>query len=106
MGGSLEVAGAHVAGPGFEQEVRLFLGGVCPTGWTEATETMGKLLASRGGSETAGASKDKAGISATDAGSHKHNQGYGSTSWQTGSATITITTSAPNSFVLLLCKRN
>eukprot|EP00964_Phaeocystis_antarctica_P109465 scaffold73931_cov69-Phaeocystis_antarctica.AAC.1 len=64
VGGSLEVGGVQVSGPDFAQEVRLFLGGVCPPGWIEAIETTGNLLASRGGSEVAGSSKNKAGMSA------------------------------------------
>ena len=93
VGGSLEVSGMQVSGPGFAQEVRLFLGGACPPGWVEASETMGKLLASRGVSEEAGTAKSKAGISATY-------QRYVSSS---GYRQVTMT--APDSFVLLLCKR-
>ena len=52
----------QVSGPGFAQEVRLFLGGACPPWWLEASETMGKLLASRGVSEEAGTNKSMAGI--------------------------------------------
>jgi plastocyanin len=91
VGGSLEVSGVQVSGPGFAQEVRLFLGGACPPGWVEASETMGKLLASRGVSEDAGSSKSKAGISATY-------RNYRST------YEMQATMTAPDSFVLLLCK--
>lgn len=107
--GSLEVSGMQVSGPGFAQEVRLFLGGVCPPGWVEASETMGKLLTSRGGSEEAGSSKSKAGISATYrfGYAYRHNSDYGgcnviSSEWcNNQGAAMTV----PDSFAILLCKR-
>ena len=87
----------QVSGPGFAQEVRLFLGGACPPGWVEANETMGMLLASRGVSEEAGTNKSKAGILASyiwydDGGSGRGNERQ-------------VTLTAPSSFLLLLCKR-
>ena len=107
IAGKLEVSGMLTAGPGFEQEVRIFLGGSCPPGWTEATETKGKLLASRGGSETVGSTKSKSSISATQ-GSHTHQyQRYYSNlnHYATGSSQPSITVTAPSSFLLLACKR-
>jgi plastocyanin len=50
VGGDLEVKGSlseGMAGPGFEQEVKMFLGSACPTGWTEATELGGYFLMGR-----------------------------------------------------------
>ena len=95
--GTLRVGGVEVSGPGFAQEVRLFLGGACPPGWVEANETMGMLLASRGVSEEAGTNKSKAGILASyiwydDGGSGRGNERQ-------------VTLTAPSSFLLLLCKR-
>ena len=96
VGGSLEVGGVQVSGPDFAQEVRLFLGGVCPPGWIEAIETTGKLLASRGGSEVAGSSKNKAGISAT----------VMDVPAVTGATLMQAAVmDVPDSFAILLCKR-
>ena len=107
VGGSLEVGGVSVSGPGFAQEVRLFLGGVCPPGWVEASETMGKLLASRGGSEEAGSNKSNAGISATYrfgyyGGSSYQGCNIWSSHWCNNQGAAM---SGPDSFAILLCKR-
>ena len=95
-GGDREVGGQMIAGPGFEQEVRMFLGGECPPGWVEASETMGRLLASRGGSEAAGANKSNAGISVTAA-SHSHTyRRFGNNDLvNTNDVTVSITTTQP-----------
>ena len=108
VGGVLEVGGQAIAGPGLEQEVRMFLGGECPPGWVEASETMGRLLASRGGSEAAGASKDNAGISATYRfGYYGSTYNYGCNVWSSHRCdNQQAAIAAPASFVLLLCKRS
>ena len=74
----------------------------------EASETMGKLLASRGGSEEAGSSKSKAGISATYRFGYDGYNGnyYGcsvySSDWCNNQGAAM---SGPDSFAILLCKR-
>ena len=106
VGGDLEVGGIPMAGSGFENEVRFFLSGSCPPGWTEATETQGMLLGSRGASDQVGTTKAQAGISATFWYHYATVSGY--TGCVTGSygrcsdqqASIT----APNGFMLLACK--
>ena len=103
VGGSLEVSGLQVSGPGFAQEMRLFLGGACPPGWVEASETMGKLLASRGVSEDAGSNKSKAGIDVQPPNYREYDTsrcGYDSFAGCSYAPVVT----APSSFLLLLCK--
>ena len=101
VGGSLEVSGMQVSGPGFAQEVRLFLGGACPPGWVEASETMGKLLASRGVSEAAGTNKSNAGIAVQPLTNYRYEQAYCYQECDDNRPTVT----APSSYLLLLCKR-
>ena len=59
-GGTLRVGGRPVAGAGFEDEVRFFIGGSCPPGWTEATE-VGQPAGSAPASEAPAARQPLAG---------------------------------------------
>jgi len=111
---ALEVDGRPMAGSGFENEVRFFLSSSCPPGWTEATETMGKLLASRGASEEVGTAAGKAGISVMATVDYYYYSYLSSMTRGCSSsvsdhrcdrnAAVSVTMSAPDSFALLACK--
>ena len=112
VSGHVRVGGNIVHGPGFEQEVKFFLGGECPPGWTVATETEGKIIASSGSGLTAGTTTGaiSATASSIDTSYYYHSSYYyGCTTYSahkcSQTATPSVTISAPGTMAMLACKR-